>query len=102
MGLKIIMGVCFIPFVFIMFGFLYFEGMKSGNIQFGVTLWPQIEQDERYQKIKKSFGKEMRWLLLICLSLFALTSPSEGLKLSLPTSQQHGIFLLYLLFFFQS
>lgn len=93
------MGACFLPFLFLMFGFLYFEGMRSGNIQFGVTLWQGIEQEQTYQKIKRRFGKEMRWILFICLILFGVTCIPNRTSIVI-TTQMLWFLLVLVIFFF--
>lgn len=73
MGLKIIMTVCFLPCMLIMFGVLYLEGKRKGDILLGVSLWPGADREEEVQAVKKRFEREMRWILLLSFLAFVCT-----------------------------
>lgn len=73
MGIKIIMTVCFLPCMLIMFGVLYMEGKRKGDILLGVGLWPGADQEEEVQAVKKRFEREMRWILLLSFLSFVCT-----------------------------
>lgn len=71
MGIKIFMAVCFVPIAFLMFGILYYEGMRKGNILFGVTLWPGAKEDNRVLGVQRYYKRTMQILLWVCLGLLA-------------------------------
>lgn len=78
MGIKIVMTVCFLPCMLIMFGVLYMEGKRKGDILLGVGLWPGADREEEVQAVKKRFQREMRWILLLsCLAFVCTLLPNR-------------------------
>lgn len=98
MGIKIIMAICFLPIAFIMFGILYYEGTRKGNILFGVTLWPGAKENGQVLGIQRQYKRVMQVLLWVCLGLFA-TSCLPG-RSSISLSLQLLWLLLVMVVFF--
>ena len=98
MSVKIIMAFCFVPIVFLMFGILYFEGKRKGNILLGVTLWPGAEQEKRVQEIRGTYKHAMWFWLAVCLGLFAASCLPRNTSISV-SLQLLWLILVMVIFF---
>lgn len=76
MAIKILMGlICFLPVMLIMYGVLYFEGKRKGNILFGVTLWKDNfseAENVELEKLKKAYKRNLMFVNLIIIAGFIL------------------------------
>ena len=76
MAMKILMGViCFFPIMCVMYGLLYFEGKRKGNILFGVTLWKEAfdkGENNELEKLQKEYKRNLMIVNLINITGFIL------------------------------
>lgn len=98
MGINLIMAICFVPVAFLMFGILYYEGTRKGNILFGVTLWPGAKEDGRVLGIQRWYKRAMFILLCGCLGLYAASCLPGRSSISL-SLQMLWLLLVTVVFF---
>ena len=76
MAMKILMGIiCFFPMMCVMYGLLYFEGKRKGNILFGVTLWKEAfdkGENSELEKLQKEYKRNLMLVNLIIITGFIL------------------------------
>lgn len=76
MAMKILMGViCFLPVMLIMYGVLYFEGKRKGNILFGVTLWKENfdeAENTELEALTKAYKRNLMIVNLIVIAGFIM------------------------------